>query len=219
MLKTMQNHVRQFIAACLALIIATLGKCILNLLLYTCSWEVIGSDVFLAKANKEKCLLALWHNRLAITPFLLHRFVPNRVFAALISKSRDGKLLDYFVRSYKNGRTIGVYHHSRHAALKSVIDHVEKKEWVIVVTPDGPRGPKYSLKPGLPQAAFETQAHVFTLNWSAESYWELKTWDGLRIPKPFTNIKVHFTEVLPKGTSEFYTLEEAKNALTRGLVP
>jgi len=219
MLRKVQDALRQGIATSVAFLISTLGKALMNLLLRSCSWEVSGAESFGEKSKGEKCLLALWHNRLAIAPYLLNRFVPNRIFAALISKSRDGRLLEFFVNSYKNGRTIGVFHNSKHAALKSVIDHVEQKEWVVVMTPDGPRGPKYQLKPGLPSAAFETQAIVYVLDWSADSFWQLNSWDGLRIPKPFSKIRVNFKQALPIIPEQPYTLDEATSALVTGLEP
>ena len=185
-----KNKLRQGVASLTAFLTATLGKGLLNLLLKTCHWEVTGASSLHLIAGKENCLLALWHNRIIIAPFFFHRFVPDRIFAGFISNSRDGKLIDFLVRSYSKGRTIRVAHDAKYAGLKRVINCIEKDKWVVVMTPDGPRGPKYALKPGLVAAAVASQSNLFVLNWTADRFWELKTWDGLRIPKPFAKITV-----------------------------
>ena len=58
------------------------------------------------------------------------------------------------------------------------------------MTPDGPRGPLYKVKPGIAMAAKEAQATIIPLTWDADHFWELKTWDKLKLPKPFTCIRV-----------------------------
>ncbi len=192
MLKTLKQLWKNGIYTFLAFFIATIGKGAINALLWTCRWNVKGAEHFCKIASQEKCILMLWHNRLALTPFILYRFAPHFIYAAFISNSRDGELIGRMVRSYKAGRVIKVPHHSRHQALRELIRHVEERLSIVIITPDGPRGPRYEMKPGLALAAIETQANVVPLNWKASSYWEFKTWDKLRLPKPFSTIDVFF---------------------------
>lgn len=172
------------------------GQFGMRVLLKTCQWNVKGLEAFCAIAEKERCILMLWHNRLAMAPFILFRYAPQFIYAAFVSKSRDGELLSAVVHSYKAGRTIRVPHNSRHQALKELIQHLKEKKEVIIITPDGPRGPRYEMKPGIALAAKETQAHVIPLDWSCNRMWELKTWDKLRIPKPFSKITISFEPAL-----------------------
>lgn len=198
-------------------LIARVGKGLLSLLTRTCQIQVEGLDTFCAFARKEKCLLMLWHNRLALAPLILSRYTPDSVYAAVVSASRDGMLLSAIIHSYKGGRTIRVGHQSRYQALREIIRHVKETREIVVITPDGPRGPLYQLKPGIAVAALETQAHVFALNWEAEDYWELKTWDRFRIPKPFTKIRVSFSSPLCFDQLSAPSLEEAKEVLKKML--
>lgn len=216
MLKKLKHIWKNSVYKMLSLFLATVGKGLLNLLLWTCRWEVQGLERFCEIASKDKCVLMLWHNRLAIAPFILHRFTPRFIYAAFISNSRDGQLISTFVHSYKAGRTIRVPHHSRHQALRELIRRIEEKKEIVAVTPDGPRGPRYSVKPGLALAALETQAYVFPLNWEATRFWEFKTWDRLRLPKPFSTVRVQFAPPV-RFDQPSLELQDAQNALQQAL--
>jgi lysophospholipid acyltransferase (LPLAT)-like uncharacterized protein len=217
MLKTFKERCKDFTYQCLALFIATIGKILIRLLLSTCRWKVTGLDKYIKIAKKEKCIIMLWHNRLTITPFILHHFAPQFIYAAFISKSRDGELLGKVVRSYKIGRVIHVPHHSRHEALRQLICTINEKQSIAVITPDGPRGPRYKMKPGLAMAALETEAYVISLNWRSTNVFTFNTWDQLRLPKPFSTIEVVFGDPLKFNSLDSLsdvqnTLEEALNS-------
>lgn len=194
---------------------ASVGHGMMRSLLWTCTWDVDGLEDFKKLASSEKCILTLWHNRLALVPFILYRFAPQFNYTAVISNSRDGKLLRKVVESYPNGQTIPVAHDKRHQALKEVIHSLEKENKIIVITPDGPRGPLYKVKAGTALAAIQTEAYIIPLTWTADQYWEFNTWDRLRVPRPFSKIKVNFG-----GHARFYkegetTVEQAQEILQR----
>ncbi len=196
--------------------IAFLSKNVMRVLLWTCRVRVEGVEHFCQLVTQEKCMLALWHNRLALVPFILDRYTPKFIYAALVSASRDGEILSTIVLSYKNGRTIRVSHQARYQALRTLVRHVEERKEIVVITPDGPRGPRYEVKPGIALAALETQAHVVAFNWQAKHYWQLNTWDGLRLPKPFTTIQVSFVPVEGLHESSL-SLTQAKSILKNAL--
>lgn len=193
--------------------IMTLGKACMHLLFMTCRKTVTGLEQFLAIGEKERTLIMLWHNRLAITPCILARYAPDFTYAALVSASRDGKLLKALVESYKKGRTINVGHQARYQALREVIRAVEQKQTIVIMTPDGPRGPCYQMKPGVAMIALETGAQVIALNWEAKHYWQLSTWDKLRFPKPFTTITISFTCIPAWKSPTDATIDEVKAKL------
>jgi lysophospholipid acyltransferase (LPLAT)-like uncharacterized protein len=177
-----------------AFILSTIGKALASLILKTCKWEVQGLERFQEIASKDKCILMLWHNRLAITSFILYRYAKQFTYAALVSNSRDGELISTLVESYKEGRTIKVPHHSRHEALRMLIRHLQEKDDVVIITPDGPRGPRYQVKPGIALAAVSTGAQIVPFTWQANRFWQLNSWDRLRFPKPFSTIQVFFKD-------------------------
>lgn len=197
-----------FLARC----ITFLYKGIVRALLGTCRWNVQGVDSFVKFAAENKCILIFWHNRLVITPILLYSLVPEFNYAALVSDSRDGDLISAVIHSYANGRTIRVPHHSRYAALSALIRHVRESSDIAVITPDGPRGPVYQVKPGIVVAARETGAYIVPMDWTATRYWEFKTWDKLRIPKPFSRLSIQFGKPIKlDGSAELAECQDFLN--------
>lgn len=212
LIKKCQNSFKTVSSKALAFSI----KNILKLITLTCTVKIEGLNEYLIKAKNEPCIVMLWHNRLAIAPFLLSTYTPEIHYAALISASKDGHLLRTIVDSYPNGSTISVGHKERFHALKEFIRQVKNKESVPIITPDGPRGPCYELKPGIAIAAIETGAFIIPLDWQSSHYWQLSSWDKLRIPKPFSTITVQFLPALTFEPSE--SVEEVKNQLKDALV-
>jgi len=188
----MLTQLKKWLVKTRSLFLAKLGKGLMNLLMRTCRLHFEGVEQFCQLAAKEKCILMLWHNRLAIVPFILCHYTPRFQYAAVISASRDGDILSHIAHSYPNGQAIRVSHQARYQALRDIVRYTEEQKGIVIITPDGPRGPRYEVKPGIALAALETQAYVVGLNWKANRYWEFKTWDRLRLPKPFTTIHVQF---------------------------
>jgi lysophospholipid acyltransferase (LPLAT)-like uncharacterized protein len=217
MLKYFKANWKKWLFKTRSLLVAKLSKNLMHMLLKTCRIQIEGVEQFCQLAATEKCILMLWHNRLAITPFLLSRYTPRIRYTALVSGSRDGDILSMIVHSYKNGNTIRVTHQARYRALREIVRHVEEQKHILIITPDGPRGPRYEVKPGIAIAALETQAYVVSLNWEAKNYWELNTWDRLRLPKPFTTIQVRFDSPIRLDKLMSFSLEEAKEILKKNL--
>lgn len=168
------------------------GKALIRLLTMTCRFEIYGLELFHQAAAEKKCILMIWHNRLVLVAEILRKYAPQYTYAALISSSRDGELLATLARSYKIGRTIRVPHHARHQALRKMIHQLKHGEEIIIVTPDGPRGPRYEVKPGIAAAAKKLPTYVVPFTWSSSSFWQFGTWDKLILPKPFSKIYVTF---------------------------
>lgn len=217
MLKGFKRSFNKGLRKLFPLLLIWIGKPLLHCLAATCKWKISGLEEFREIAKNEKCMLMLWHNRLAFTPLILYRFAPDFIYGAFVSKSRDGELISAVVESYKAGRTIRVSHQGRHNALRELMRHIEERKEIVIITPDGPRGPRYELKSGIAMAALETGAHVVPLTWTASSYWELPTWDRLRIPKPFSTIEVEFKNSVTFASTPEVGMEEACKVLTHAL--
>lgn len=173
-------------------LLAYLIRAVLKILLFTCRLRVEGLPSFLEAQSSGPCILMLWHNRLLIAGHVLSRITPKLTYSAFVSKSRDGEILAQFVNSYQNGRTLRVAHNAKEQALKALINELKTKPEVVIITPDGPRGPKYEIKQGIAKAAVAAGAQTVPWTWSASRFWQLNTWDNLIIPKPFSSIQIHF---------------------------
>jgi lysophospholipid acyltransferase (LPLAT)-like uncharacterized protein len=189
MLKKMWLHVKR---NWIPYTVAYAGKYTIRLLLSTCRLKITGFDGLIKAAEINPCILMLWHNRLVIMSEVINKLRKSQSFTVLISKSRDGDPLAILIESYVGGHALRVAHNSRHCALSQLITTLKKEQDIVVITPDGPRGPCYEVKPGIVMAAREAKAQIVPLTWTASRQWQLKTWDRMRIPKPFSTIHVDF---------------------------
>ncbi len=199
-------------------IIAYTAKIGMRLILRTCRIKVHGLDQFVTTAAHAPCILMLWHNRLAAVPEVMHRFTSKLVFTAFISKSRDGEPLALLTNSYKIGRVLRVPHNARHHALGQMIQHLKARREIMIITPDGPRGPRYVVKPGVAIAAREADAKIVPFSWTAASAWQLKTWDKMLIPKPFTTVHITFGEAIALNKNADEDLAQQTDALRAALL-
>lgn len=165
-------------------------KYLLKAILLTCRIQVNGIEKFNEAASKRKCILALWHNRLTLVAEIMTRYCPQFKYAAMVSNSKDAEALAIYAESFSVGRAIRVPHDARSESLMSMIRHLKYGKEVIVITPDGPRGPCYKVKPGIIYAAKETGANIIPMTWSANRCWTFNTWDKIMLPKPFSTITV-----------------------------
>lgn len=165
-------------------------KAVIALLSSTCRFKFKGTEKLHQTAQNSKCILIAWHNRLGIITEILKRTAPQYEYAAMVSNSRDGQFIAVIANSYKQGHAIKVPHNKRAQALQMMINRLKTGNEIVIVTPDGPRGPRYRLKPGVAMAARECDAKVIPLSWSADRFWKFRTWDQLMIPKPFSTITV-----------------------------
>lgn len=173
-------------------IYAWLGGLIIRCIAWSCRFQIEGAEAFSEHSKRHRTILILWHNRLLMMSEILRRFAAQFSYIALISDSRDGDMLAYIAKQSRIGRSIRVAHDARAAALRTVIKELQKGNEILLITPDGPRGPLYKVKPGTILAAQKAKAQIIPMSWSANRYWTVGSWDGLIIPKPFARISVTF---------------------------
>jgi lysophospholipid acyltransferase (LPLAT)-like uncharacterized protein len=178
----------------------------LKLLLLTCKYEVKGGENLRTSAKKGSSIIMLWHQHLPLIGPSILSAAPELSYCAFISNSKDGDIAAEYTTSYAIGRTIRVPHDSREAALKTLISRLRLKRDVAIITPDGPRGPRQEVKPGIAIAAKETEASIIPFSWSSTKFWQLKSWDRMQIPKPFSTIQATFGT--PISLSKESTIED-----------
>jgi len=152
--------------------------------------------------DPRRIIAITWHNRLM---FICTSF-PRRLrinSAAVISASRDGQYLADFLKFFEVAAIRGSSSRRGANAMLSAIRHIEENHTVIF-TPDGPRGPKYVIKSGPVAVASKTGGRVVPFVINASRYWQLKSWDGFQIPKPFAKLTLIIGDPIsvPAGLSE-----------------
>ena len=64
--------------------------------------------------------------------------------------------------------------------------------WDVVIVPDGPRGPREVVKPGVVALAAASGAPIAPVAVGASREWRLSSWDRFRIPRPGARLVVGF---------------------------
>lgn len=163
---------------------------LLKLLGGTLRWELADEAGYQTRPLSEPLLVASWHNRILVLP-LCYQWIcrSRRPLTVLTSPSRDGGVLSRFVARFGIGAVRGSSSKRGSAALRELQSTLASGSDVII-TPDGPRGPVYSMSPGLVFLAHKTGIPVMLLHVEYGAFWELRSWDRFRIPKPFSRVRV-----------------------------
>jgi lysophospholipid acyltransferase (LPLAT)-like uncharacterized protein len=149
-------------------------------------------------------LYALWHNRIFVVPAAWRKLCRGRREAVVLtSASHDGAMLARAVGVFGIGSVRGSSSRRGVAALVALRKAV-KEGRDCCITPDGPRGPRYVLQPGLVKLAETGGAPIVPIHAEFASAWKLKSWDRFHLPKPFSRVRVIFDQALavPAGLSE-----------------
>lgn len=133
--------------------------------------------------------ITLWHNRLFISAEIFRRFRTQRPVYALISASKDGAWLEAFFEIVGMRTVRGSSSKLGREAAMALIE-VLRQGNDIGITPDGPRGPVYEVKPGGLIVTRRARAPLLLLGGIFDSAWQLRSWDRFYIPKPFSRVRV-----------------------------
>jgi lysophospholipid acyltransferase (LPLAT)-like uncharacterized protein len=137
-------------------------------------------------------IFALWHNRIfTMPPIWRGTGGKGRKSVVLTSASRDGTTLATAMSMFGLGAIRGS---SSRRAVSALIGMKKalREGFDVCVTPDGPKGPRYEVQPGVIKIAQATGAEIIPIHIRYGSAWRLKTWDLFVIPKPFSRVSIVF---------------------------
>ena len=169
----------------ISLLIAT----VVRLLAFTWRIRVQDQSGVTGDAELPPLIWVLWHNRLIIIPILYERHFLHRKGVALISRSADGALLASCIERFGGVAVRGSSSRGGAAALAELKRKMDDG-FDAYVTPDGPRGPRYSMASGALWLAQSSHAQILPVSMECSRCWRLGRWDGFMIPKPFAKVEV-----------------------------
>ena len=174
-----------------ARILGAIGSWIMRGLLVTLRFRFTDHARIMATPPEKPLLWAFWHNRLFVMPYVFEHFFPGRPGAALTSASKDGEVLAAFLNRFGVRAIRGS---SSRGGAKALVEMKRAigDGYIMGITPDGPRGPRYRLSPGVVKLAQVTGGFVLPVHIRYSRFWQLKSWDGFMIPKPFATVEIIF---------------------------
>jgi lysophospholipid acyltransferase (LPLAT)-like uncharacterized protein len=172
--------------------LASVGATILRSLFLTLRLTVTDRAGLATSDPKSPVIICFWHNRiLGITLSFLRKYphVTRKGVSVLTSASRDGEILAKFVGQFGMGAVRGSSSRRGSRAMLELVDLVQNGHDV-AITPDGPRGPRYSLGAGAISLAQLTGAPIVPMHAKYSRCVRMKSWDGFIIPLPFSQLSV-----------------------------
>jgi lysophospholipid acyltransferase (LPLAT)-like uncharacterized protein len=132
------------------------------------------------------CVVVFWHGGMLPVWYSFR----NQDCVGLTSASNDGGMLAQLLADWGYTVVRGSSSAGGKEALHALTELATNR--VVLVTPDGPRGPAGIAKPGAIVAAY--RAGVPLIPVCATMAWEYvfsKSWDAFKLPLPFTRITLH----------------------------
>lgn len=131
-----------------------------------------------------------WHqHQLLCARYLLDQHPRGLKVGWLISPSVDGELGAMMVRRLGGGVIRGSSTHTGARSLRDYYQALVKDNLSPVITPDGPRGPRFRFKPGAILLAQMSGRPMLPMAYAASRAWLVK-WDKFVIPAPFARIAI-----------------------------
>ncbi|MFO7856837.1 MAG: lysophospholipid acyltransferase family protein [Paracoccaceae bacterium] len=208
---------------------AALGALWIRLVERTTRWEVEGGGRLAeVQGGRTRTLVLVWHGRVLMIPA---EWREGLEIHAMISANRDGDIIADCVGRFgvpsirgsardprKTDRDKG----GRAAAQAALALLTAERPVSVAITPDGPRGPRQRLQPGVAAIAALAGVPAMPYAYSTRWGWRARSWDRFHVPLPFGRGAKVIGDLVPppaEATPEAVeahraALEAALNAVT-----
>jgi lysophospholipid acyltransferase (LPLAT)-like uncharacterized protein len=171
-----------------------------------CSYRIdrVIGDEHLDKALRDygAIIPSLWHQHLLIGGwYLLRKRKLGLKLGFLISPSVDGEVGAMIAQRLGGHIIRGSTTYTGARALRDFYLAISKEKVSPLITPDGPKGPRYVAKNGALMIAQLAGKPILPISFAAKRAWMLRrAWDHFILPYPFTRIVIVVGEpiVVPK---------------------
>ena len=203
---------KEFKRKLISLFLPPIGYIFIRLIYLSCKKKYfLPKDKLLDKPY----IIAFWHGKLLMQPFIYNRLRSKPKVATMISEHFDGEIISKIIKYFHFESIRGS---SKKGAIKVLKESFSKvnEGYDIAITPDGPRGPRYLVADGIVSIAQKKDLQIVACNFYASSFWRLKSWDGFMIPKPFSTIYLFAEEPFSvSGLDKKRAKDKIKEALMK----
>jgi lysophospholipid acyltransferase (LPLAT)-like uncharacterized protein len=163
---------------------------------------------FITAIGEEQHVCVTWHGELLMSPQAYRSIHKKHPASAIVSSHFDGSLIANTLRMLSIRPLRGS---SRKGASKVLLEAFRsiKKGEEVLITPDGPKGPRHSMSDGAIGIALKSKLPIFVMNFKSERFWQVGSWDKFVIPKPFSKVDFYIQSVSLDGME----LNEAREYL------
>lgn len=157
------------------------------------------------KGFEGRYIYAFWHENILIPAY--HYGRPD--IKVLISQHADGEMIAQACSHLGFGLVRGSSTRGGVEAIRSMVKM--SKTGHLAITPDGPRGPRRVIQPGVAYLAAKTGLPIVVMGVAMSSAKRMNSWDRFAIPTPFSEVVLVTTppllvpETMGKGFLEEQT--------------
>jgi lysophospholipid acyltransferase (LPLAT)-like uncharacterized protein len=179
-----KRRLRRKLRSVARVLVAWFGHPLLRILSATWRMTVVGSENLDSAVRKDRgAFVALWHRRILLG-LSHHR---SRGWHALISASQDGDLPSAVLERFGYGVVRGSASRGGAGAVREMLTALGRGS-VLVITPDGPRGPLHTMHGGLAWMARATGNPILPVGFACDRAWYARSWDRFVIPRPWARV-------------------------------
>ncbi|MFZ0774463.1 MAG: lysophospholipid acyltransferase family protein [Candidatus Sulfotelmatobacter sp.] len=142
--------------------------------------------------GQRPLVLNFWHAGVIPATYLFR----NLGIRVMSSNSYDGEYMGRIIHKFG---FVAVKGSSSRNAVRALLGlrRALQQGWAVAFSLDGPRGPRYKVKPGPVALARSSGVPLTMFHIAVERAWVLNTWDRLIIPKPFSRVLLRFGKLIP----------------------
>lgn len=133
------------------------------------------------RRDKQGYIFAFWHNR----QVFFTTTHGGQGYSVMVSLSRDGEIIAKVMELVGIGAVRGSSSRGSSTALREMIA-IKRRGGGLGISPDGPKGPVYEVKPGVVFLAQKLQIPIVPITNALSRKLVLKrSWDKFQVPLPF----------------------------------
>ncbi|HUE14414.1 MAG TPA: lysophospholipid acyltransferase family protein [Planctomycetaceae bacterium] len=167
-------------------VIVFCGVTLIRLLFKTCRLRVVieapGTNPY-ELTGERRYLYSAWHDQILMVVFGGR---PQKM-AGLVSGHQDGS---YLADAMKLVGIAAIRGSSKRGGSRAMGELLQRaREFHVAITPDGPRGPRHKIKPGIVFLASHSGRAIIPTAYACSHGWRIRgNWTDMMIPWPFTTI-------------------------------
>jgi lysophospholipid acyltransferase (LPLAT)-like uncharacterized protein len=141
--------------------------------------------------GQRPLIASFWHACIIPATYLCR----NLGVRVMSSNSYDGEYMGRIIRKFG---FVAVKGSSSRNAVRALLGlrRALQEGWTVAFSLDGPRGPRYKVKPGPVALARSSAVPLSMFHMAVDRAWVLNTWDRLIIPKPFSRVLIRFGKMI-----------------------
>lgn len=190
-----RRQVRRGLRAAVRRVVQWVGPFVLKNLARTWRMTILGTENLEGTVVEHRGhFMSLWHGRILFG--LAHH--GSQEWYALVSASGDGAILGELLERFGYRLVRGSTGQSGARAVREILRILDSGA-VVAITPDGPRGPRHAMNPGLAWLARATGYPVLPVGFACGRALRSKSWDRFTIPLPWTRVVMAYERPIAVG--------------------